>query len=562
MISTCLVALLFVHKQASSAHSGDGRAAAMLFLLLLCAGAAARPHIVLIVADDLGWNDVGFHGSDQIPTPNIDALAYSGRPLQQYYVAPICTPSRAALMTGKYPIHTGMQHGVIYGMEPRGLPLSEKILPQYLKELGYKTHLVGKWHLGHYKKEYLPLNRGFDSHTGFWTGKIDMYDHTNQEHNTWGTDFRRGFEVAHDLFGQYATDVYTDEAIKVITAHNKTEPLFLMIAHSAVHSGNRDEFLRAPDSVVNQFEHIKDYQRRKFAAVMSKLDESVGKVVESLQSGGLLENSIVIFTTDNGGAAAGFNDNAASNYPLRGVKNTLWEGGVRGAALLWSPLLACKSKVASQSMHISDWLPTLVSAAGGNASNIENIDGFDLWPALSEDQPSVRTSILHNIDDIFGSAAISVDKWKLHKGTNNNGAWDSWYGPSGRNSSYDLESVYAARAGKALASIGLMPARDKAQQIRQSVTVVCDTNTTVIPCKPLEAPCLFNIEDDPCERFNMADKEPEVLQRLLEELDKVNRTAIPPNNKKDDLRGDPKYWGRVYTNFGDYATNYSSTFCV
>ncbi|KAI8440600.1 hypothetical protein MSG28_001821 [Choristoneura fumiferana] len=678
----------------------------MLFLLLLCAGAAARPHIVLIVADDLGWNDVGFHGSDQIPTPNIDALAYSGRPLQQYYVAPICTPSRAALMTGKYPIHTGMQHGVIYGMEPRGLPLSEKILPQYLKELGYKTHLVGKWHLGHYKKEYLPLNRGFDSHTGFWTGKIDMYDHTNQEHNTWGTDFRRGFEVAHDLFGQYATDVYTDEAIKVITAHNKTEPLFLMIAHSAVHSGNRDEFLRAPDSVVNQFEHIKDYQRRKFAAVMSKLDESVGKVVESLQSGGLLENSIVIFTTDNGGAAAGFNDNAASNYPLRGVKNTLWEGGVRGAALLWSPLLACKSKVASQSMHISDWLPTLVSAAGGNASNIENIDGFDLWPALSEDQPSVRTSILHNIDDIFGSAAISVDKWKLHKGTmkspvlrtrkelaglaptssdqsdqgthskkscpktevdgfadgchnfvfqqdsapahkakttqawfgrqkidfirhedwpssspnlnpldfkiwqvlegkvcakphknlvslksslrkavaeidmkmvraaiddwlrrlractNNNGAWDSWYGPSGRNSSYDLESVYAARAGKALASIGLMPARDKAQQIRQSVTVVCDTNTTVIPCKPLEAPCLFNIEDDPCERFNMADKEPEVLQRLLEELDKVNRTAIPPNNKKDDLRGDPKYWGRVYTNFGDYATNYSSTFCV
>ncbi|CAG2103240.1 unnamed protein product, partial [Medioppia subpectinata] len=123
-----------------------------------------------------GWGDVGLHGSNQIQTPNIDLLASNGIILNNYYVSPLCSPSRSALMTGYHPIHTGFQHSVIHNAQPWGLPLKFKILPQYLRPLGYETHIVGKWHLGFFKKDYLPTNRGFDSHFGFWSGHTDYYD--------------------------------------------------------------------------------------------------------------------------------------------------------------------------------------------------------------------------------------------------------------------------------------------------------------------------------------------------------------------------------------------------
>ncbi|XP_049888147.1 arylsulfatase I isoform X2 [Pectinophora gossypiella] len=481
--------------------------AAVVVMVVEVAVAVTRPHIVLIVADDLGWNDVGFHGMSHIPTPNLDALAASGRPLQRYYVAPVCTPSRAALMTGKYPIHTGMQHSVIYGMEPRGLPLSEKILPQYLKELGYKTHLVGKWHLGHFKREYLPLNRGFDSHLGFWTGKIDMYDHTNMEHDTWGHDFRRGFSNAYDLFGRYVTDVYTDEAIKVIEAHNASCPLFLMVAHSAVHSGNPNQPIRAPDDTVDSFRNISDPRRQRFAGVLAKLDESVGRVTAALQRRGLLRRALVVFTTDNGGVPQGFNDNAGSNYPLRGTKNTLWEGGVRGAAFVWSPLIESRSRLAMQKMHIVDWLPTMLSFAGGNVSALADIDGVDQWAALAQDGPAARHSLLHNIDDDYGNAAITVDDWKLLNGTTYNGTWDGWYGPAGRERPYNVSLVYDSEAARAAAALGLMPAQEHYLEMRDAATLTCKSDLPPIKCQPSSAPCLFNIKEDPCELRNLADEE-------------------------------------------------------
>ncbi|XP_070150541.1 arylsulfatase B [Polyergus mexicanus] len=535
---------------------GQWTSSLILLLVATRASSTRQPHIIFILADDLGWNDVGFHGSGQIPTPNIDALAYSGLLLDRYYVTPICTPSRSALMTGKYPIHTGMQHGVLKGAEPRGLPLHEKILPEYLRELGYSTHIVGKWHLGFYKKEYTPTYRGFDTHTGYWTGHHDYYDHTAVENPYWGLDMRRDMEPAWDLHGEYSTDIFTKEAVKLIDNHNSSRPMFLYLAHAAVHSGNPYNPLPAPDEEVAKLKNIFDYNRRRFAAMLSKLDQSVGQVVEALHKNGMLQDSVIVFSSDNGGPAAGFNLNAASNWPLRGVKNTLWEGGVRGTGLIWSPRLVRSGRVSRQMIHITDWLPTLITAAGGNALNLTSIDGMNLWNALSEDTESPRANILHNIDDIYGVSAITIGDWKLIQGSTYKGAWDGWYGPSGREWIYDTDGVIGSTAGRAVTSVGLSVTTEIVWFLRENAMIKCPPKNDSLPiCKPLEEPCLFNVYQDPCEDNNLVRQFPTIVRKLQEELKKINNTAILPGNLPWDSKADPNLWDHTWNNFGDYINN-------
>ncbi|CRL00636.1 CLUMA_CG013896, isoform A [Clunio marinus] len=530
----------------------------LLFILFLisvkCSDASAlQPNIIFILADDLGFNDVSFHGSSQIFTPNLDALAFSGIILNRYYVTPICTPSRSALMTGKYPIHTGMQHAVLYGAEPRGLPLHEKLLPEYLRALGYSNHIVGKWHLGSYKRVYTPLMRGFDSHVGPWTGHHDYFDHYAMEKGMTGLDMRRGFDVAYDLHGRYTTDVITDEAVNIINNRNTSQPLFLYVAHTAVHSSNPYSPLPAPDATVAGINNIEDYNRRKFAAMLQHLDFSVGEIVEALAQAKILSNSIIVFSTDNGGPAAGFNLNAASNFPLRGVKNTLWEGGLRGAGFIWSPHLNSREIISEQMIHISDWLPTLYHAAGGDASILRDIDGINMWDVLSENLQSPRSEILHNIDNIWGSSAITIDKWKLVVGTNYNGQWDGWYGPEGdRNvSSYFINDLLTCKTARALKSIQMLPTTHKVLKLRNEATVTCsqkDVNT----CNPLTKPCLFDILNDPCESSNLADKFPNIVKTLTERLLDFNASSIAPGNLPIDERGNPIFFDHTWTNFGDF----------
>ena len=244
-------------------------------MMTFSATCGQQPNVVIIMADDLGFNDVSFHGSFQIPTPNIDALAYNGVILNRFYTAPMCTPSRAALLTGKYPIKTGMQHFVISSDEPWGLGPDEKIMPQYFKEAGYSTALIGKWHLGFFQEQYTPTKRGFDSHFGYLGPYIDYYDYTYEEtnNNFTGYDMRRNLSVADINPKPYATELFTNEAVNLIKTHNyNSSALFLLINHLAPHSGNGGK-MQAPQDEIDKFMYIPDIKRRTLAGEYNRIKE-------------------------------------------------------------------------------------------------------------------------------------------------------------------------------------------------------------------------------------------------------------------------------------------------
>ncbi|GIY80810.1 arylsulfatase B [Caerostris extrusa] len=183
-------------------------------------------HILFILADDLGWSDVSFHGFPQIPTPNIDALAANSIILNNYYSESLCSRARASLMSGNYPIHTGLQHSEIKSGEPTGLPLDIMIMPEHLKNKGYKTYMIGKWHLGYSNKEYTPTKRGFDSFFGFYNEQIDYFDYTNfdryedlKDQHFYGIDLQKELKP-REIRGRYATDVFTEKALDIISSHN------------------------------------------------------------------------------------------------------------------------------------------------------------------------------------------------------------------------------------------------------------------------------------------------------------------------------------------------------
>ena len=366
-----------------------------------------QPNIVYIVADDLGWKDVGFHGSD-IKTPNIDRLAQNGARLEEFYVQPMCTPTRAALMTGRYPCRYGLQTLVIPTPSKYGLPTDERLLPQVLKDAGYRTAMVGKWHLGHADRKYWPRQRGFDYHYGSMVGEVDYFTHSSANVRDWYRDDRPVNEPG------YVTQLWGTDGVAQINAHDTKKPLFLYLAFTAPHSP-----YQAPKEYIDKYRHIEDPTRRAYAAMITCMDDEIGKVVAALEKKQMRENTLIVFMSDNGGnqtaLLAGDADVSnlklpADNGPYRGGKGMLYEGGTRVAALANWPGRIRPGEV-KEMIHVVDMFPTLAGLAGASVTKGKPLDGLDVWSTISSGAASPRQEIVYNIEPFRGG--VRIGDWKL-----------------------------------------------------------------------------------------------------------------------------------------------------
>ncbi|XP_050297699.1 arylsulfatase B-like [Anthonomus grandis grandis] len=510
------------------------------------------PNIIFIIADDLGWNDVGFHGSNQIPTPNIDALAYNGIILNSHYVQSYSSPTRAALLTGKFPIRLGMQGPSILASEKKALP-EQKLLPEYLKEAGYETHLVGKWHLGCSKWNETPTFRGFDHHFGFYNSYTSYYDYlstwTFNDRDYTGFDLRKNGQAVFEEAGRYATDLFTEYTTNTIKNSDGSKPIFIMLAHLGVHTANKGKLLEAPQENINKLSHIVDANRRTYAAMVSKLDESLGTIMEILDQKNMLSNTVIAFISDNGAPTIGEYPNWGSNYPLRGMKDTLFEGGIRSVAFIWSPLLVQSSRVSTDLMHVTDWLPTLFSAAGGDIGILDpEMDGIDLWSSLVYDLPSPRNDILINIDEKTRNAALRFYNWKLIVGTSQNGTYNDYYGnivmEDIEPQQYNTSAVYDSRSGKIIQRVNYSPLSESEYDGLRSVSAIKCTAAKKNPCDPASgAVCLYDIPSDPCEENDLAKFFPSVVRRMKRALVDYRKGLIPQLEGDIDIENaDPKFF--------------------
>lgn len=386
----------------------------LLFSAAICVPTLARaadnkPNIVYIVADDLGWKDVGYHGSD-IKTPNIDKLAEDGARLEQFYAQPMCTPTRGALMTGRYPFRYGLQTLVIPSAHTWGLPTDEYLLPQALKDAGYETAIVGKWHLGHADPKYWPRQRGFDYQYGPMIGEIDYFTH--EQHGV--TDWYLNNKVVKEP--GYSTILLGNAAVKLIDGHNTAVPLYLYLAFNAPHAP-----YQAPQEYLDQYKNIADPSRRAYAASITAMDDEIGRVVAALKQKGMRDNTIIIFQSDNGGTRnamfSGEQDMSkvtipCDNGPYRDGKGTLYEGGTRVPALVNWPGHIKPGTVVDGIIHVVDTYPTLVDLAGGSLDKSKQpLDGIDMWATISQGKPSPRTEVIYNIEPF--RAGVREGDWKL-----------------------------------------------------------------------------------------------------------------------------------------------------
>jgi arylsulfatase A-like enzyme len=354
----------------------------------------ARPNVIVIVADDLGFSDPGFRGGP-IDTPNLDGLAREGLEFERFYTTPICSPTRAALHTGRDPMRLGVVYNTIMSWHNNGVHPDERFMPEAFLEAGYQTAMVGKWHLGHAQQTYHPNERGYEHFYGHLHTEVGYFPPFAVQG---GKDFQRNGQSI-EAEG-YETFILADEASRWIRARDPDRPFFLYLPFIAPHTP-----LEAPADLLEKYADLEDdrpparseftdFTRRiarltlqpsarpVYAGVVDAMDQAIGRVLAALEDEGLSENTIVLFLSDNGGAA--YATGGANNAPFRGGKGETFEGGIRVVAMMrWPARLAAGTKLPDV-VTVMDVFPTLAGAAGIEPGNVRKLDGRNLWPAISQ----------------------------------------------------------------------------------------------------------------------------------------------------------------------------------
>jgi arylsulfatase A-like enzyme len=466
----------------------------LLYTIALLAGSAlwsltalaaeGRPSVLIILADDMGYADAGFTGGKDIKTPNIDTLAAAGARLEQFYVQPLCSPTRASLMTGRYPMRYGLQVGVVKPWEKRGLPLEERVLPKVLKEAGYTTAIVGKWHLGDFEPAYLPTARGFDHQYGHYCGAIDYFKHDRDG----GFDWHRDDKVCRDE--GYSTHLIAREAVRLLKEQPAGKPFFLYVPFNAVHAPHQ-----VPEKYCAPYAALPE-PRRTYAGMVAAMDEAIGQILAAVDSCGFRKNTLIFFSSDNGGPAPG---HVTDNGPLRAGKGSVYEGGTRVCACVaWQGHIKVGSAI-TQPLHMVDWYPTLLGLAGASLDQKLPLDGRDMLATLTLGAPSPNDQILLNTTPHGG--ALRVGDWKLVL----NGA-------VGTGEDDETPAPAARKKGK--------------KQQRAAVE-------------------LFNLAQDLSEKHNLAAEQPEKVKELRARYDVLAKQAVTPRNQPQpaDYKA-PKVWGQ------------------
>ena len=456
-----------------------------------------KPHIVFMLVDDWGWANVGYHRDPptrEVVTPNIDSLVKDGLELDQHYAYQFCSPSRSSLMSGRLPIHVNDQNKNMNIYNPKdpvsgyaGIPRNMTGIASKLKEAGYATHQVGKWHAGGATPDHLPTGRGFDSSFGYFNAANDYYTEVDGRCNStpivdlWDTD-KPATGVNGTGPDNYEEALFAEQLMQVIKNHDASTPLYLYYAPHIAHAP-----LQVPDRYVQKFSFIDDHGRQYYHAMVNYLDDVVGNLTAALKEHGLWDNLLFVTSSDNGGPIG-----SANNYPMKGGKFSDWQGGIRVNAFVSGGYLPVKMRGQKTDgyIHLTDWYATFCSLAGVDPTDKEAakaklppIDSMNMWPLISgQNSTSPRTDIpASNFTLISGHYKIITGNVNM----------STWTGPHFPNTTTKRDDTH--------------------------VIEKCGDG------------CLFNIKSDPNEHVNLATKMPDVLAEMQEKLRKYQETHFNPD---------------------------------